>query len=134
MNFKPAGLPVAVVAYAVVLAVLGSYLGIVALIDPSTAVNYVVGADSIASAWAGRTLGLGLAMALAIFFRSAMAYAVAFLGCVFREFGDILGMLGTGETTIVAVLAVFLALDVIGLLFSLKAVGHGSLAESNGSA
>jgi hypothetical protein len=61
-------------------------------------------------------------MALAICFRSAKAYAVVFLGCVFREFGDIVGMAGTGENTIIAVLAVFLTLDLIGLFFSLKAI------------
>ena len=124
MNIKPIGIPTLVVAYAVVLAVIGTYLGITALLDPSTAVNYVNGADPLASAWAGRTLGMGLAMALAIFFRSAATYAVAFLGCVFREFGDIVGMINTGETAIIAVLAVFLALDVIGLIFSVRATGR----------
>lgn len=117
MNLKPPGIPLAVVVYAVILAILGSYLGIAALLDSTTAVNYVDGADPLASAWAGRTLCLGLAMALAIYFRSAMAYSVAFLGCVFREFGDIIGMVGTDATTTVAVLVVFLALDVIGLSF-----------------
>jgi len=75
-----------------------------------------------------RTLGLGLAMALAIYFRSATTYAVAFLGCVFREFGDIVGMINTGQTMIIGVLAVFFILDVIGLVFSLRALEKKSEA------
>jgi hypothetical protein len=45
MNLKPPGIPVAVVVYAFVLAIIGSYLGITALLDPTTAVNYIEGAD-----------------------------------------------------------------------------------------
>ena len=90
---------------------------------PTTAVNYVQGAEPLASAWAGRTLGLGLAMALAIALRSAIDYTVVFLGCVFRELGDIVGMFSTGETVTLAVLAVFLLLDLVGLFFSAKAIG-----------
>jgi len=129
MNIKPSGIPFLVVVYGIVLAVIGTYLGITALFDPSTAVNYTSGADPLASAWAGRTLGLGLAMALAIYFRSATTYAVAFLGCVLREFGDIVGMINTGQTIVIVVLCVFLVLDVIGLFYSLRATRKDSKAR-----
>ena len=122
ITIKPAGVPYFVIVYAIVLTLIGIYLGITSLIDPSVAVNYAEGAEPLASAWAGRTLGLALVTALAIYFRSATVYTVAFLGSVCREFGDIVGMISTGQTVTIVVLVVFLVLDIIGLILSARAI------------
>ena len=122
MTIKPAGMSFFVVIYAIILALIGTYLGITSLLDPTSAVNYTEGAEPLASAWAGRTLGLGLAAGLAVYFRSARVYTVAFLGSVCREFGDIVGMISTGQTVTIAVLSVFLVLDIIGLIYSVRAI------------
>jgi len=122
MAIKPAGIPSFVMVYAVILTLIGACLGISSLLDPTAAVNYAEGAEPLASAWAGRTLGLGLATGLAVCFGSARVYTVAFLGSVCREFGDIVGMVKTDQTMIIAVLAVFLVLDIIGLIYSARAI------------
>lgn len=123
-QLKPAGIPFVVTVYGAILALIGTYLGVNGLLDPSTAVGYVEGADMIAGAWSGRTLGLALATALALWFRTATAYTLVFLGSVCREGGDVIGALSAGETGVVAPLLVFLALDIIGLMFSLRALGR----------
>lgn len=121
-KFKPEGIPVFVTIYGAVLAIIGTYLGISTLITPSTAVGYIDGAEMISGAWAGRTLGLALALALAIWFKTAQAYTLAFLGSVCREGGDIFGALHAGETGLLAPLAAFFVLDCIGLFFSARAL------------
>ncbi len=85
------GIPIWVSCYANLLAVVGVALGIRGLLDATTAGNYVEGANAMAGAWAGRTLGLGLATGVAVLLRSNAALSVAFLGPFFREFGDIVG-------------------------------------------
>ncbi|MEM6371663.1 MAG: hypothetical protein AAF727_02650 [Pseudomonadota bacterium] len=82
----------------------------------------------ISGAWAGRTLGLALALALAIWFRSAQAYTIAFLGSVCREGGDVVGAIHSGSTGLIPVLGGFLALDLVCLFFSLRALKHAATA------
>ena len=116
------GIPVSVSMYAVILSVIGIGLGISALLNPTSAVNYVEGADAIAGAWAGRTLGLGLAMAAAVWMRSNTALTVTFIGAFFRELGDIVGMIPTGQSTTVSVLAVFLVFDAIAVFLCIRSL------------
>ncbi|MEM6387869.1 MAG: hypothetical protein AAF718_16710, partial [Pseudomonadota bacterium] len=87
-----------------------------------TAVNYIDGADGITLGWAGRTLGLGLAMCLAIFLKSAAVYAVAFAGAIGRELGDLVATINVdGGLAMIAVVGVLLALDAICCVISLRA-------------
>lgn len=100
----------------------GTFLGISALMDPSKAVAYKEGADMIAGAWAGRTLGMALTTGLTIgWCPTPEAYTLLFLGAVCREGGDIVGAMNQGEIDTVVVLAAFLALDVLGLVLSARA-------------
>jgi len=68
----------------------GSVIGIGALIDPESAVNFVAGADDLATSWAGRNLGLGIAMLVAVSMRHAAGYAAAFAGAICRELSDVI--------------------------------------------
>jgi hypothetical protein len=121
-QFKPEGIPILVTLYGGILALIGIYLGVVGLIDPTTAVGYVEGGDMIAGAWAGRTLGLALATAAALWFRTVQAYTIVFLASVCREGGDVVGALNSGSNGILTALLIFLALDVICLILSLHAL------------
>ncbi len=121
-NLKPEGIPLFVMIYGGILALIGIYLGITGLVDPTTAVGYVDGGDMIAGAWAGRTLGMALVTVLAIWFRTPQAYVLVFLGSVCREGGDVIGAINTGSSSTLMVLLVFLALDVICLILSVRAL------------
>jgi len=130
-KLAPVGVPMAVTLYAALPAVIGLYLGLVGLVDPTKAVGYQPGAEMIAGAWAGRTLGLALIMALAIWMRNAAAYALAFLGSACREFGDVVGALNAGLGGTLAVLLVFLLLDLVGLVLSARKVFQGPAPAPN---
>ena len=121
-QLKPQGIPIFVTVYGGILALIGIYLGIAGLFDPTTAVGYVEGGDMIAGAWAGRTLGLALATALALWFRTVQAYTLVFMASVCREGGDVVGALNSGSNGILTALLVFLALDVICFVLSLRAL------------
>ena len=125
-ELKSAGIPLFVTVYGGVLALIGVFLGISALINPSSAVGYIDGAEMISGAWAGRTLGLALALGLAIWFRNAQVYTLAFLGSVCREGGDIVGAINSGSSSLIPVLGGFFALDVVCLFFSLRALKQQS--------
>ena len=125
-ELKPAGIPLLVTVYRGVFALIGTFLGISALIDPSSAVGYIDGADMISRTWARRTLGLAFALALAIWFLNAQVYTIAFLGSVYREGGDIVGAINSASNSLIPVLGGFFALDVICLLFSLRALKQQS--------
>jgi hypothetical protein len=121
-HMKPTGIPILVTIYGAVLALIGIYLGIAGLFDPTTAVGYVEGGDMIAGAWSGRTLGLALATALALWFRTAQAYTIVFLASVCREGGDIVGALNADNTGVLTALVIFVVLDFICLILSLRAL------------
>lgn len=125
-NLKPNGIPLVVTVYGGILALIGIYLGISALFNPSTAVGYIEGAEMISGAWAGRTLGMALTLALALWFRNAQVYTIAFLASACREGGDVIGAIHSGSTNLIPVLCVFLFLDLVCLIFSLRALQKNS--------
>jgi len=91
MNFiKADGVHIAITLFAILMGLGGTIIGIMALIDPESAVNFIAGADDLATSWAGRNLGLGIAMLVAVAVRHAAAYAAAFAGAVCRELSDVL--------------------------------------------
>jgi len=99
---------------------MGTFLGIQALIDPSSALAYVDGAEILGIGWGGRNMGLGVALVLAVFLRNANAYVVALAASLFRELSDIIGTLPVGGATVFG-LSAFLILEIICLIVSLRA-------------
>ena len=89
-KIKADGVPLIITAFALLMGVGGTVIGISALADPSSAVNFVDGAGDLATSWAGRNLGLGVVMLVAVAMRQAGAYAAAFAGSVCRESSDVL--------------------------------------------
>ena len=87
---KAEGVHLAITAFAVLMGVGGTVIGIGALVDPESAVNFVAGADDLATSWAGRNLGLGIAMLVAVSMRHAAGYAAAFAGAICRELSDVI--------------------------------------------
>jgi len=130
-KLKPVGIPILVTLYGALLAVLGIVLGINGLLNPASAVGFVDNAEMLAGAWSGRTLGLGLITAIALWMRSAPAYVMAFLGCSVREFGDIVGAINSDSTSLIPVLLGFFIVDVICLIFSVRAVRMQQKTSTN---
>lgn len=87
---KAEGVHIAITAFAILMGVGGTVIGISALADPTSAVNFVAGADDLATSWAGRNMGLGIAMLVAVALRHASGYAVAFAGAICRELSDVI--------------------------------------------
>ena len=121
-SLKPDGIPFFVTLFGALLAVLGIVLGINGLFNPASAVGFIENAEMLAGAWAGRTLGLGLITAIALWVRTPQVYTIAFLGCSIREFGDVVGAVNSGQTDLIPVLSAFLVVDVLCLLLSVRAI------------
>ena len=114
-KIRSQGIPIWVSIYALITFLMGTIFGLSALFNPSNAVNYVAGADALAASWAGRNLGIGLGTGVAVFMRSRAALTIVFIGALFREIGDLISVIPTGQTGMIVV-EVFLALDVIALI------------------
>ena len=84
------------------------------MIDPTTAIDFVDGADKMGIAWGGRNTGLGVAMLAAVLLRNVGGYAAAFAGAVWREFSDVSAGLSDGGS-FNAPFALILALELICL-------------------
>lgn len=119
-GFRVEGLPIWVTYLTGLLAVFSTVLGIMGLIDPTTVMGYSAGAEHLASGWAGRNAGIGLAMAVAFFLRNPAAYAAVYVAAVCREVGDSFS-LSSANVAGVVVLGVFLLWDVIALVLSFRA-------------
>ena len=87
---KAEGVPLAITIFAILMGVGGTVIGIGALIDQTTAIDFVDGADKMGTTWAGRNLGLGVAMLAAVLLRHAAGYAAAFAGAIWRELSDVI--------------------------------------------
>lgn len=115
------GIPFVVTIFAILVGAMGTFLGVTALIDPTSAVGYIDGADVMALSWGGRNLGLGVALLVAVVLRNANGYAVAFAASIFREVGDIVASL-SGDTGFgVATLAGFVVVEIICFALSVRA-------------
>lgn len=109
------GIPIWVTIIAVLIGLLGTTLGIMAMLDPTSAVGYIAGADGLALTWAGRNAGLGVALLVAVYLRNANGYAAALAGSLFRELSDLLsGGFAIG-------LAIFMLVEVVCFVISLRA-------------
>ena len=118
----PDGILFFVAVFGALVAILGTLLGVRGLLNRPSAVGFIENAEMLAGAWAGRTLGLGLITAFALWLRTPQAYTMAFLGCSIREFGDIVGAFNSGQTNLLPVLFGFFVMDVLCLLLSVRAL------------
>ena len=127
MSFiRAKGIPVWVTIIAVLLGLFGTAIGVVVMINPSLAFGYIAGADSLALTWAGRNAGLGIALLVAVYLRNANGYAVAFAGSILREVSDILSVLPNGSGMIIGVGILFLLVDIVCFVISLRAARQQS--------
>lgn len=117
------GIPTWVVIFSIVLGLIGTVIGLIALFDQTSAVNYVEGADRIALTWGGRNVGIGLAMLVAVALRSAPAYVVTYLAALFKEGSDLADVLtaDTGASDAISLVA-FLAIELACFVLCLRAV------------
>ncbi len=116
MSFiRAAGIPIWVTVIVTLVGVMGTFLGVMAMIDPTSAIGYIQGADSLAITWGGRNAGLGVALLVAVFLRNANGYTVAIAASLFREISDLMG----GGFSIG--IAIFLLLEIVLFVISLRA-------------
>lgn len=120
---KAEGVPLIITIFAAVMGVGGTVIGIGALLDPTTAIDFVDGADKLGTSWAGRNTGLGFAALLAVFLRRAGAYAAAFAGAIWRELSDVVAGLSDGGsmTGSLAVFALIGVLELVALVICARA-------------
>lgn len=112
---KANGVPIPITLFAALMGIGGTIIGVQALIDPTTAIEFVDGADKMGIAWGGRNLGLGVSMIAAVLFRHSAGYAVAFSGAIWREVSDLIAGLSDGGSLNVPFAAV-LALELVCLV------------------
>ncbi|MEL6984146.1 MAG: hypothetical protein AAFO29_17100 [Actinomycetota bacterium] len=89
------------------------------MIDPTTAIDFVDGADKMGIAWGGRNTGLGVAMLAAVALRSVGGYAVAFAGAVWRELSDVIAGMSDGGS-FNAPFALILVLELVCLVLLVR--------------
>lgn len=116
---KADGVPLAITIFAILMGVGGIAIGVGALADPTSALNFVDGADKMGTGWGGRNLGLGVAMIAAVLLRHAAGYVVAFAGAMWREFSDVLVSTQDGES-FNAPFALVLVIEVICLAICVR--------------
>jgi ABC-type polysaccharide/polyol phosphate export permease len=109
------GVPFWVTIFALILACGGAIVGILAYAhSPLATWN---------PSWGGRTLGLALGMALAIWLRAPAGYAVAFLGALFRDIGDLWRIIETPlpDLGLMGWLVILILLEAFAFVASFKA-------------
>ena len=117
------GIPIWVTIIAALIGLLGTTLGIMAMLDPTSAIGYVAGADSFALTWGGRNAGLGVALLVAVYLRNANGYAAALAGSLFRELSDLLA------GGFIVGLAIFMLVEVACFVISLRAALNNRAQE-----
>ena len=118
-SFRVDGIPIWITYVTGLLAIFSTFLGVMGLIDPTTVMGYFKGADHLASAWAGRNAGIGLAMAIAFYLRDPAAYAAVFMAAIFREIGDSFSISYINAVGVTG-LGVFLLFDIIAFALSFR--------------
>lgn len=117
---KAAGVPLPITLLAALMGIGGTIIGIGAVLDPSTAIDFIDGADKLGTSWGGRNLGLGVASIAAVLLRNSAAYVVAFSGAIWREISDLIaGMIDGGSLNVP--FAFVLVLELICLAVCLRA-------------
>lgn len=116
---KADGVPLVITIFGILMGIGGTVIGIQAMVDPTTAIDFVDGADKMGTAWGGRNTGLGVAMLAAVLLRSVGGYAVAFAGAIWRELSDVIAGLYDGGSLNVP-FTVILVLEVVCLVLLVR--------------
>lgn len=116
---KANGVPLVITVFATLMGVGGTIIGIQALLDPTTAIDFVEGADKMGTAWGGRNLGLGVASLAAVLLRNVAGYSVAFAGAIWREVSDLIAGMSDGGSLNVP-FAIVLVLELICLAICVR--------------
>lgn len=117
---KAPGVPLPITLLAALMGIGGTIIGIGALFDPTSAIEFVDGADKLATSWAGRNMGLGIASIVAVLLRNPAGYVVAFGGAIWREVSDLVaGMIDGGSLNVP--FAIVFVLEVVCLAVCLRA-------------
>lgn len=118
MPFKANGVPTWVTGLALLLGVFSTLAGIAIMIDPT-----IMDIDDsvVGRQWAGRNIGLGVALLIAVTLRDARAYIAGFGAGLFRDIGDLVGALDDGASVVVPI--VVFVLGVAGIVAVLRAGG-----------
>ncbi|MEM7115623.1 MAG: hypothetical protein AAF614_24490 [Chloroflexota bacterium] len=115
------GIPIWVTVLAILIGGMGIFIGVSALLDPTMVLGYVDGADGMRLSWAGRNVGVAVALLVAVLLRNASGYAVAFAASIFREFGDIMATVNGYTDFNVAGMLAFVFVELICLALSVRA-------------
>lgn len=116
---KARGIPIPITFFAILMGIGGTIIGLLALIDPTNAIDFVDGADKMGTSWAGRNLGLGFATLLAVLLRNATGYAVAFSGAIWREISDLIAGASDGGSLNIP-FAVVLVIEIVIVAIALR--------------
>ena len=109
------GIPIWVTLIVTFVGFVGTALGIMAMLDPTSAIGYIAGADSLGLTWGGRNAGLGVALLIAVYLRNASGYAAAIAGSLFRELSDLL------SGGFVIGIAIFMLVEIVCFVISIRA-------------
>jgi len=117
---KADGIPLIVTLFGILMGIGGTVIGIGALIDPTSALDFVDGADKMGIAWGGRNAGLGVAMIVAVLLRKPAGYAAAFAGGILREFSDLVAGLSDGGSLNIP-FTIVMTLEIVALAIAVRA-------------
>ncbi len=116
---KADGVPLVITIFGILMGIGGTVIGLQAIADPTTAIDFVDGADKMGIAWGGRNTGLGVAMLAAVLLRNVGAYAAAFAGAIWREFSDVTAGMSDGGSLNVP-FALILVLELVCLAICVR--------------
>ena len=112
--------PIVITFLAILVGLGGTFLGLQALFNPSSAIGYIDGSELISVSWAGRNAGLGVALLLAVIMRHAAGYTVAFGASIFREISDVMANTSYGDGFPVE-FAIFMLIEIVAFVICLRA-------------
>ena len=111
VKIKANGVPTWVTVLGLVLGVFSVLAGLAIMTDPT-----IMGIDDtvVGRQWAGRNMGLGVALLVAVALRDARAYLAGFAAGLFRDIGDLVGAIEDGASPVVPIVVLVLGVAAIG--------------------
>ncbi len=113
MGIRANGVPSWATGLALLLGLFSTLAGIAIMADPTI---MEIDDSVVGRQWAGRNIGLGVALLVAVGLRDARAYVAGFAAGLFRDIGDLVGSIEDGASPVVPVVALVLGLAAIGAI------------------